>query len=432
MGLKYIQTIACIILALALLTGRAGPFMALAAEEPSSPPASEPEPTAEPAAPETEPTAEPAAPETEPTAEPAAPESTTEPAGPGKLAVFMENWYGNTGTARLVIQSIPAQADAIWGEASSDGGITWVRWDAFSVSIGETGLADCTFLAPDGVSRLYRVWASAPDGRTWVTAGYTLPRPEGDGSNGNRGGVVEPEQPERTAVPTATPAPTATPMPTATPAPTTTPVPTSTPVPTATATPVPTSTPVPLPTAAPIPTAAVRLAEEAAPTAAPEPTTPAVPAVTTAPTAADVPTTSTAPAPTASPASEDAPAAVRLFGPGKPAFAPPVPVTGAAVSSVPMASSGPTSAASVSSAPAATVSPAASPAATARPTAVPEVTTAPATEMPGPDPTAVPAQEPDDRTLPPAAQIGAAAAGVGICTVAGVAASGGLSFRKKR
>lgn len=205
---------------------------------------------------------------------------------PQELVVTDAVWKGSAlPVAQLTVPWLPEQAQ-IYGEVSTDDGVTWTRWDdpeTFFLVPVEGGGYTCVFVLPDATTRLFRLaaQASGTEVRSWKSAAYALGPGEAEDSEGNRGGSTTPDTPEREP---------------SLPAPTPTPTPTPTASPAATPSPEPSSTPVPAPDAAPTPSAAEAPAQtqSSAPTATPQPT--AAPVATAIPQPTEAPQSTPIPA----------------------------------------------------------------------------------------------------------------------------------------
>ena len=82
---------------------------------------------------------------------------------PGFLVVTDAKWKGSTvPTVQLTVQELPEDADVVWGEVSTDGGLTWERWadgnNFFVTEIEPEGWV-CIFELPDETPGLFRVVA---------------------------------------------------------------------------------------------------------------------------------------------------------------------------------------------------------------------------------------------------------------------------------
>lgn len=98
---------------------------------------------------------------------------------PGTLVVTDAQWKGsNVPSVQLTVPELPEDADVIWGEVSTDGGVTWTRWenggDFFIVETEPEGWA-CIFDLHDQTPALFRVAASG--GLMSMPAGAPLPLP---------------------------------------------------------------------------------------------------------------------------------------------------------------------------------------------------------------------------------------------------------------
>ena len=75
---------------------------------------------------------------------------------PKTLAVLDAVWKGSTvPVVQLVVQNLPEDAD-VWGEVSTDGGVTWERWEdeeQFFIAEAEPVGQVCTFALPDETPR---------------------------------------------------------------------------------------------------------------------------------------------------------------------------------------------------------------------------------------------------------------------------------------
>src|SRR5699024_8660192 len=88
----------------------------------------------------------------------------------------------------------------IWGEVSTDGGITWEVWDGDSFSI--TGIQNseayaCIFDVPDSTPRWFRVCAQEwrNEAARWESAWYEVSPDEDDGDISATGGGSTPPNP---------------------------------------------------------------------------------------------------------------------------------------------------------------------------------------------------------------------------------------------
>ena len=135
---------------------------------------------------------------------------------PGTLTVTDAQWKGSTvPTVQLTVQELPEDADVVWGEVSTDGGVTWTRWenedDFFVVEIEPEGWA-CVFDLHDETPALFRVAAETAwwfdEYACWRSDAFALSPPEdGEDSGGNRGGSTTPDPPEREPEPAERPDP---------------------------------------------------------------------------------------------------------------------------------------------------------------------------------------------------------------------------------
>lgn len=123
---------------------------------------------------------------------------------PGTLVVTKAEWKGSTvPTVELTVEELPEFAD-VWGEVSTDGGVTWTRWEDedrfFIVEVKREGWA-CIFQLGDETSGLFRVAAEDPWADPyayWRSESFALSPPEdGEDSGGNRGGSTTPGTPDR-------------------------------------------------------------------------------------------------------------------------------------------------------------------------------------------------------------------------------------------
>lgn len=207
---------------------------------------------------------------------------------PQELVVTDAVWKGDTvPSAQLTVPWLPEEA-TVWGEVSTDDGESWTRWDdpeTFFIVPVEGGGYACVFALPDATPRLFRLAARSPeDPCGWRSEAFAL-SPNGTGdSEGNHGGSILPDTPERD--PTL-------------PAPTPTVTPTPTPAMQADPSPTPATQEAPTPTPEPTPTASAQAGANPQPAATPQPTagpqTGAVPAATPQP--AVKPETTPGPAP---------------------------------------------------------------------------------------------------------------------------------------
>lgn len=160
---------------------------------------------------------------------------------PDKLIVTGTVWLGDTAaSAKLELNGLPVEATELWGEVSTDGGETWVRWEPFEHR-GEGGRTSCVFSLPDSTPRHFRLRASNERAhRYWISDAFLLPeeRETPSDQGGNRGGSVAVAAPDRTPAP----APSAQPSPLQPP---------GSPPPEPTAPPAPSDQPSAMPSAAP-------------------------------------------------------------------------------------------------------------------------------------------------------------------------------------
>ena len=124
-----------------------------------------------------------------------------------ELLVSDAEWKGGEFAAvTLTVQNLPDPDlffEDIWGEVSTDGGITWEVWDGDSFSI--TGIQNseayaCIFDVPDSTPRWFRVCAQEwrNEAARWESAWYEVSPDEDDGDiSGNRGGSTSPNPPYR-------------------------------------------------------------------------------------------------------------------------------------------------------------------------------------------------------------------------------------------
>ena len=123
---------------------------------------------------------------------------------PGALVVTDAEWKGSTvPTVHLTVPELPEFAD-VWGETSTDGGETWVRWtaeDSFFLVEVEGGGWACVFKLPDDSPRLFRIAAEDPWSDPyayWQSESVPLgPSEDSEDSGGNRGGSTTPSSPDR-------------------------------------------------------------------------------------------------------------------------------------------------------------------------------------------------------------------------------------------
>lgn len=160
---------------------------------------------------------------------------------PDKLVVTGTAWLGDTAaSAKLELSGLPEEVSELWGEVSTDGGETWVRWEPFEHR-GEGDRTSCVFSLPDSTPRHFRLRAANQrTHRYWSSDAFLLPegRETPSDQGGNRGGSVAVVAPERTPAP----APSAQPSP---------PQPSGSPAPEPTAPPAPSDQPSAMPSAAP-------------------------------------------------------------------------------------------------------------------------------------------------------------------------------------
>lgn len=131
---------------------------------------------------------------------------------PGILVVTEAEWKGSTvPTVELIVQELPEYAN-VWGEVSTDGGVTWSRWedeDLFFVVEAEPEGWACIFAVSDEMSGLFRVVAEDPwadEYTCWRSAAFSMCAPEdGEDSGGNRGGSTTPSSPDRQPEPAPRP-----------------------------------------------------------------------------------------------------------------------------------------------------------------------------------------------------------------------------------
>lgn len=121
---------------------------------------------------------------------------------PETLVVTDAVWKGDLlPTVQLTVQQLPEYAD-VWGEVSTDGGVTWERWQGadrfFIVPVEPEGNACLFVLEENAPAALFRIAAQDSwDHTYWVSQAFSLSPPEGEDTGGNRGGSTTPESPDR-------------------------------------------------------------------------------------------------------------------------------------------------------------------------------------------------------------------------------------------
>ena len=113
---------------------------------------------------------------------------------PSTLMVSKAQWKGDQAPLmQLTVENLPEDVD-VWGEVSTDEGVTWTRWDdpdMFFLTPAEPEGTACNFALPDNTPRWFRVVAEDPwEHQYWCSESFYLSPEDAEDPGGNRGGSV--------------------------------------------------------------------------------------------------------------------------------------------------------------------------------------------------------------------------------------------------